>query len=120
MKINLETMAEAGLEIHSLRCVEEQPVFSLVTQGRHYRLPVATLRLEKQLVWARLCWPTAAGIYNTLQEAVGVTVGLDKEYWPDPRMQEKYQELFELYRELYPALQSFHARLVQLNEKWGR
>jgi xylulokinase len=53
------------------------------------------------------------GLYRDEEEAFQRVRGPGKVYLPDPQRTQLYSNLFELYRQLYPALAPLHHRLSQ-------
>ncbi|MCR5537043.1 MAG: xylulokinase [Succinivibrio sp.] len=57
----------------------------------------------------------AAGAYSSVEEGVAQCVRLkDEECRPDPQAQQRYEAIFELYEQLYPALKPAFAKLDTL------
>lgn len=115
MRINLEIMREAGLSINHLRCVggaARSPAW-LQLKADITGCQVGTLKTrEAACLGAGLIAGTAIGMYKTLAEAVDNVVVLDEVYSPDMRLKEQYDERYELYQRLYPALREFNHELV--------
>ncbi|NMB11059.1 MAG: hypothetical protein GX977_02110 [Firmicutes bacterium] len=119
MRVNLEIMGQAGLNIDYLRCVggaARSPVW-LQLKADMTGCHVATLQTrEAACLGAALIAGTATGMYSNMSEAVETAVALDQVYSPDMRLKEQYDERYALYRELYPALREFNHGLVRIEE----
>lgn len=58
------------------------------------------------------------GVYENIETAIKKTVKIRKDVnVPDPKNHEHYTELFEIYKNLYPALKQTFARLAEMREK---
>jgi sugar (pentulose or hexulose) kinase len=51
------------------------------------------------------------GVYRDEQDAFAQVHRPGRLYKPDPQVHARYREWFAVYEELYPALQSIHAKL---------
>jgi xylulokinase len=50
---------------------------------------------------------TGSGVFPSLAAGVDTMVQLEREFHPDPQMQERYDERFEKYRRLWPLMQDY-------------
>lgn len=66
---------------------------------------------EATALGAAMLAGTGAGLYSDLQEAVDRIYKPGKLFEPDPKMCVLYAELFEIYREIYPAVQNVNGRI---------
>ena len=66
---------------------------------------------EAACLGAALLAGTAAGVYASLAEAVAATVRYERDVLPDPQSSARYEERYQLYRELYPRLADLLHRL---------
>lgn len=54
-----------------------------------------------------------AGVYDNIQEASDSIIKVERSVEPNPKWQEVYTELHQVYKELYPALKGSFSRLAQ-------
>ena len=114
LKINLETMRDAGIPVNALRCVggAAQSEKWLQIKADITGCTVSTLRIrEAACLGAALLAGTAAGGYESLSEAVKKTVKVDKAYYPDEKRSKRYDEKYQIYRELYSSLKEINKKL---------
>jgi sugar (pentulose or hexulose) kinase len=75
-------------------------------------LPVVAPRVTEAASWgAALLAGIGAGHFISAAQASEETVHLERWYEPDPGRSARYQERFELYRQVYPALKEIHHRM---------
>lgn len=114
LRINIETMREAGISINELRSVggaAKSPIW-LQIKADITGCSVATLKIrESACLGAALLAGTASGCYSNLDEAVKHTVILQDKYYPDKEAEKRYNEKYSVYRELYSTLKSINKRL---------
>ena len=79
---------------------------------------VITSSDEGPALGAALMAGVGAGIYGSLGEACAATVGIRERIEPSPARTATYDRVYELYRDLYPALKGTYAKasaLARLN-----
>ncbi|UCF06328.1 MAG: hypothetical protein JSV33_04675 [bacterium] len=114
LALNVEAMARAGIESDEIVAVgggARSPEW-LQMKADILERPVSTLECrEAACLGAAIIAGIGAGVYDSFDEAVSEAVRASVRYEPEPRRTSIYRELLALYRELYPALKSVHARL---------
>ena len=81
------------------------------------RKPVAACReLETTALGAGIHAAAAAGWYGSLQEAVTAMTGEAAQHAPDEPTAQRYDRLFDVYRELYPRTAPLHRALQRALE----
>lgn len=55
-----------------------------------------------------------AGIFTSVQEAAAAMTGTGKRYVPNSEQSAKYDRIYDLYKDIYPALREHFARLRQV------
>lgn len=114
LRINIETMREAGINIKELRSVgggAKSPIW-LQIKADVTGCKVATLKVrEAACLGAALLAGTAAGGYKSLDEAVKQTVSLKDIYYPDENAQKLYNEKYSIYKDIYDTLKTINKRL---------
>ena len=66
---------------------------------------------EATALGAAILAGTGVGLYDNLEEGVQRTRKPGKVFEPDPKMVPLYAELFEIYKEIYPALRHVNRRI---------
>ncbi|MCX7841991.1 MAG: FGGY family carbohydrate kinase [Clostridia bacterium] len=114
LRINIETMRNAGINITNLRSVgggAKSPMW-LQIKADVTGCTVSTLKVrEAACLGAALLAGTAAGGYSSLDEAVKKTVSLKDTYYPDKEANVLYNEKYGVYREIYDTLKNINKRL---------
>lgn len=114
LKINLATLEQAGVTVEKLSAVGGGAKSALWLQLKADILgrPINTLQTrEAACLGAAILAGAAAGVYQSVDEGVAQTVRSQKVFTPDPTRQDRYQELYETYIQIYPALRPINARL---------
>lgn len=66
---------------------------------------------EATALGAAMLAGTGVGLYSSLEEAVNQVYKPGKTFEPNPELVPVYAELFEIYREIYPALEEVNGRI---------
>lgn len=114
LKINLATLEQAGVKVEEFSAVGGGAKSALWLQIKADILgrPIQTLKIrEAACLGAAILAGAAAGIYQSLDEGVAQTVRPQAIFTPNPGRQAHYQELYETYTQIYPALRPINARL---------
>ena len=114
LRINIETMRQAGISIDQLRSVggaAKSPIW-LQIKADITGCAVATLKVrEAACLGAALLAGTAVNGYENLKEAVKQTVLLKDIYYPDENLKKLYDEKYLVYKDLYATLKVVNKRL---------
>lgn len=114
LRINMEVMAAAGIEIKELRSVggaAKSPIW-LQIKADVTGCSVATLRIrEAACLGAALLAGTAVGLYPSLDEAVGLCVKTKDVYYPCEASSKLYDEKYRVYKDIYGTLKNINRRL---------
>ncbi len=105
IKLNIELLAEAGIELEELRAVgggAKSERWLQIKADIFNRRVVSLETSEAACLGVALLAGVAAGAYESLEEAVAATVRPLKTYEPDPHRARYYEEQFARYRDLYP------------------
>lgn len=62
----------------------------------------------------------AVGVHDSIPAAAAAMSGIAAEFTPDPACATTYDALYEVYRDIYPALRSLFGRLANANATGGR
>jgi xylulokinase len=114
LRANTDLLQAAGVAIAALHAVgggARSPLWLQLKAdicGLPLRVPRVT---EAACLGAALLAGTVAGVYSNLVEAVAVTVSYAREVMPEPQSNARYEERYQLYRELYPRLADLLHRL---------
>jgi len=107
MKLNIESMEDAGIRIDEIRAVGGGAKSEkwLQMKADVFGKTVFSLEVsEAACLGAAILAGTAGGVYSSVDEGVSIAVRGKDTYYPDPSMIEQYREKYELYKKLYPAL----------------
>jgi xylulokinase len=75
-------------------------------------IPVITSEIdEATALGAAMLAGVGCGLFHDLDEAVTRVQKPGKRYDPNNKLRSKYTELFEIYRDIYPALEKVNARI---------
>ncbi len=114
LKINLATLEQAGVHVEELSAVGGGAKSALWLQVKADILgrPIQTLKIrEAACLGSAILAGAAVGVYQSVDEGVAHTVRPQTIFTPDPGRQADYQELYETYTQIYPALRPINARL---------
>jgi len=111
LRMNLELLAEAGIDLKELHAVGGGARSSLWLQ---LKADICRLRLrvprvtEAACLGAAILAAVAAGTYPDVKAAAREAVSLDSCLEPRPRESNRYECRYESYKQLYPALRSVY------------
>lgn len=107
MRLNMELLEEAGVQVHELRLTgggAKSPVWSQI-KADILGHPISTLWVsEATSLGTAILAGVAVGEFRSVEEAAGRLVRVRETFEPDPGRHRQYAERFELYKELYPSL----------------
>lgn len=113
MRINMERLLTAGIEISDLRAVgggANSPMW-LQIKADVTGCTVSTLKVrESACLGAALLGFAGIGAC-TLDEAVALAVKTDRTYTPDPSVQGKYNEKYIIYQQVYETMKDINHQL---------
>jgi xylulokinase len=118
-----EWLALNGAVIGEVRCVGGQARSAVWNQikadvlNRPLLLPEV---IEAAVVGAAVLAALAVGAYSRREDAVSAMVRIVGRFDPDPQAAARYDELYAVYRQLYPALREVHWRLHDLAQSASR
>jgi len=107
MKFNLELLANAGVEVKKLRAIGggARNDHWLRIKADVYNLPIETLNIsEAACLGAALLGRKAKENINDFSSLVNSIIQVKRVYEPNQTNSRRYQEKFEVYKRLYPAL----------------
>lgn len=107
MRLNLECLKEAGIEVSELRATGggAQAEVWLQMKADILNKKIVTLgNAQSGTLGCIMMAGTACGIYKNLEEAAEVFVKTGKEYLPNPEMHRRYEDYYRKYKRLYKAV----------------
>lgn len=114
LRTNLEAMRRSGIVIHELRAVgggARSPMW-LQTKANVLGTVIRTMESkEAGCLGAAVLAAAGTGYYSSIEEACGSMVRTADCYEPEPDMQKRYQEKYEIFLELYESLKAVNRRL---------
>jgi xylulokinase len=111
LRENIDLLRDAGASIHELHAVGGGAKSALWLQLKadicqvSLRVPAVT---EAACLGAALLAGTAAGVYPDLATAVSRTVHFSERIAPSPDAVSAYEQRYQLYRRIYPALRELN------------
>jgi xylulokinase len=114
LRLNLDLLKDAGVIIDELRAIGGGTRSELWLQLKAdiCGVPVVAPRITEAASWgAALLAGAAAGHFSSAAEASEEMLHLDRRFEPNPKRMARYEERYELYREVYPALMNIHHRM---------
>lgn len=114
LRANTDLLQAAGIEVAVLHAVgggARSPRWLQLKAdicGMPLRVPRVT---EAACLGAALLAGTAVGVYSNLAEAVATAVRYERDVTPEPLSRARYEERYQLYRELYPRLADVFHRM---------
>ncbi len=118
MRLNVERLGEAGVRIDRLRCTgggAKSPVW-LQIKADIIGVPAVTINVTESGCQAgAILGGVAAGVYSSVEEAVEQLVEEREVYEPRPEMHERYNEYYELYRDIWPTIADISHRISALS-----
>jgi len=107
MMLNLECLEEAGVKIDELKAVGggARSEFWLQLKANMMGKKIVSLNVsEAGTLAVAMLAGTASGIYNSLEDAVEKLVKVKREFYPDEKIHGIYQEKYQNYKKIYPAV----------------
>jgi len=114
IRMNIELLHEAGVEVRELKAIGggARSDYWLQLKADVFGRPVTALNVsEASGLGAAMLAGLAAGAYKTPGEAVAATVRPRKRYLPDIKRKQFYNDRLKAYRALYPALKQWAKNL---------
>lgn len=114
MRLNLDSLGQAGLPVSSIRAIGGGAKSSTWMQlkANIFNRPVSSLSVsEAACLGAALLAGSGTGQYASLAEAVAQTIKVTETVEPEPAEAAQYEERYQLYRDLYPTLKDYLHRL---------
>jgi len=109
MKLNIELLKSAGIEVDEFRAIGGGAKSERWLQLKADMFKARVVRLtvtEAACLGVAVRAGVAIGEYSSYDEAVKMVVKTDKVFEPNPERARIYDEKLEIYRKLYPALKS--------------
>ena len=118
MRLNLDRLAQAGIEVKRLRGIGGGAKSGVWMQLKAdiFNRPVARLNVsEGACLGAAILAGVGAGVYPSTAVANDMVREVEV-FEPNAESAARHQERYELYRDLYPTLQEFNHRLAALGD----
>jgi xylulokinase len=114
MRLNLDRLGEAGVAVRELRAIGggARSRTWLQLKANIFNRPVSALDVsEAACLGAAMLAGWAAGAYGSLDDATENLVRVTETFEPQPAEVARYEQMYALYRELYPTLRALIHRL---------
>jgi xylulokinase len=103
----LESFENLGLELKEVRITgggTKSPLWNQM-QADIYGKPVSKLGIgEATVLGAAILGGVGAGVFTSIEEGIAKMVRIEAQYEPDSKNHEIYNEIYDLYRNLYHAV----------------
>lgn len=117
LRDSLEIIRGMGTDVPEIRAIGGGAKSSLwrQIQADVLNVPIATLNIDEGPAFgAALLAGVAAGVYPSVTEAAESSISIVGVTEPNPAAAKVYEEYYQAYRALYPALKGEFARISQL------
>ena len=114
MRLNLDLLKEGGVQIDVLRAIGGGAKSSLWLQLKAdiTGIPVVVPKVtETAGLGAAVLAGVGAGVFPDARQAIERIIKFEKRIEPQPENASAYQNKFELYRDIYPAVKGIFHRL---------
>ncbi len=114
LRINLDLLKEGQVAINELRAIGGGARSGLWLQVKAdvTGIPVVAPKVTEAACWgAALLAGVGAGCFPSAVQAAERTVRLGRRIEPDAERMKRYQTRYEIYRDIYPAVNPIHRRL---------
>lgn len=118
LKINIDAMRESGIKINELRCVGgvAKSPFCMQIKADITGCSISTLKIrEAACLGAAILAAAAVNGYSSLNEGVSATVSVNEIYLPNDKIERRYNEKYNVYKDIYKALKDINKRLGESN-----
>lgn len=110
MKLNVDILGRAGVEVREFRAVGggAKSDFWLQLKADMYNRPIVRLQVaEAASLGMAISAGVAAGIYSSAREAAERLVAPQDTFVPNPDRAAYYDDMLERYRQIYPTLKAW-------------
>ncbi len=111
LRININTMLTAGIQIENLICVGGGARSKVILQNKAdiLSIPVSTLQIREAAgLGAGMLAGLATGAFGSVREAANI-VKTQETYYPREEYSRCYEERFSIYKMLYPQLKNVNS-----------
>lgn len=120
IKLNLELLNRAGIEIRELRAIgggAKSPKWLQIKADIFNKRVLSLHTSEAACLGGAILGGVAIGIFSSISEAVEEMVKARAIYKPNPEIVGKYQRRFEIYSRIYPALKELNHQIGRLSRE---
>jgi len=117
----INSIKENGIKVEKARIIggaTKSEIWNQI-QADVYNIPTETLKVKDAgSLGSAMCGAVGVGLYKDIREAADSLVKFDKRYEPIPENVSVYQELFEIYTDIYESLENkkAYSRLAALQK----
>jgi len=114
LRINLDLLREGGVPIDEVRAVGggARSALWLQLKADITGLPIVVPTVTEAACWgAALLGGVGAGLFADAAQSAGAMLRLERRFEPDVRRAARYEERYQLYREVYPTLKGIQERM---------
>lgn len=109
---------DGGLDIQTVRiggAAATNVVWNQIIADTLGKTVVSLTETHTEVLGAAVLAGVGIGAYKDYHEAIAQVVVVDRKFQPDPQAHAAYNQLFPIYKELYPPLEDFFARVANLD-----
>lgn len=109
MRLNLERLSQAGVHVDCIRATGGGATSEIWLQMKAdiLKKPVTSLgAAQSGTLGCVMLAGIACGMFNSIEEAEAIFVTLHKTYYPNEGMSALYDDLYEKYKKIYPAIKN--------------
>jgi xylulokinase len=114
LRLNMDLLKDGGVRVDELRAIGGGARSELWLQLKAdiTGIPVVAPRITEAASWgAALLAGVGAGHFASAAEAAEEMLHLERRFEPDPARAARYEERYQLYREVYPTLKGIQHRM---------
>ncbi|HSV31585.1 MAG TPA: xylulokinase [Atribacteraceae bacterium] len=120
MRDSFEIIREMGIPVEEVRAIGggAKSSFWRQLQADIYQVPLQTVKVDEGPAFgAALLAAVGTGAFSSVEEACRQAVSTIDQILPDQTKTRIYEDIYRIYRDLYPALKGFYRRVSDL-ESW--
>jgi len=116
MRDSFEIIREMGIPIEEVRAIgggARSPLWRKI-QAAVYQVPLFGVKVDEGPAFgAALLAAVGRGVFRNVEEACARAVAVTEKVLPDEHLVARYERLYRIWRDLYPALAPFYRRIAE-------
>ena len=118
MKLNLILLEKVDITVQEIRVAGggAKSYQWLQLKANIYDKKILSLHItEAACLGAAILAGLGSGVYSSIEEGIKACVRIKREFYPQKKWAEMYNEKFKLYQTIYPTLQDLNHRITELS-----